>query len=167
VYCYRDMTISEKLNTSLQSILAQDPWYGPATYDIIDGISFEAAYETPPGSVHNIAGILLHMLGWTLEVTERMAAQPAGEPAGGDWPNPGQPNEQKWQTLINDFKLANVTLSGIIQNFDSEKWDTPTNDTRDRELGTGVTYQALIEGLIQHHVYHSGQIALLKRIVGG
>jgi uncharacterized damage-inducible protein DinB len=67
----------------------------------------------------------------------------------------------------NDFKLANVNLNGIIHRFHSEKWDTPTNDTRDRELGTGVTYQALIEGLIQHHVYHSGQIALLNRIVGG
>ena len=122
------------------------------------------AYEMPPGSVHNIAGILLHMLGWTQEVTERMGGQTAGEPAAGDWPDPGTPDEDKWKQLIADFKLANVTLAGIIQNFPQDKWNTPTNDTRDRELGTGVSYQALIEGLIQHHIYHSGQIALLKRI---
>ena len=157
-------TIAEKLQTSLQQILAHDPWYGPATYDIFEGITFEMAYETPSGSVHNIAGILLHMLGWTQEVTERMGGQTAGEPAAGDWPDPGTPDEDKWKQLIADFKLANVTLAGIMQNFPQDKWNTPTNDTRDRELGTGVSYQALIEGLIQHHIYHSGQIALLKRI---
>jgi uncharacterized damage-inducible protein DinB len=160
------MSTSQKLNALLQSILSGDPWYGPNTYDIIDNISFEAAYETPSGSVHNIAGIILHMLGWTLETTARMQGQTAGEPAGGDWPNPGTPDEQKWQQLINSFKLANVTLGGMIEDFPEDKWDAPTNDKRNRELGTGVSYRALTEGLIQHHVYHSGQLALLNRIVG-
>jgi uncharacterized damage-inducible protein DinB len=161
------MSIAEKLQTSLQSILAHQPWYGPATYDILDGINFEAAYEKPPGSVHNIAGILLHMLGWTQEATERMHGKEAGDPTGGDWPDPGQPDEQRWQHLINDFKLANVTLAGVIQSFPAEKWGAPTNDKRYSATGEGVTYQELIEGLIQHHIYHSGQIALLNRIVNG
>jgi uncharacterized damage-inducible protein DinB len=55
-------------------------------------------------------------------------------------------------------------LLGVIQNFPPEQWDDSINDERNRELGTGVSYEALIEGLIQHHVYHSGQIALLLRI---
>lgn len=160
------MSIAEKLQASLNQILAHNPWYGPATYDIIENVSFEAAYEKPPGSVHNIAGILLHMLGWGQEVAARMGGQAAGEPAGGDWPDPGVPDEDKWRQLVADFKLSNVTLAGIIENFPTNKWDEPINDERNRELGTGVTYQALIEGLIQHHIYHSGQIALLNRIAG-
>jgi len=160
------MSIAEKLQASLNQILLHDPWYGPTTYAIIDDVSFDAAYEKPPGSVHNIAGILLHMLSWTQEVTARMGGQTAGEPAGGDWPDPGMPDEGKWNQLIADFKLSNVILTGIIQNFPHDKWDKPTNDERNRELGTGVTYHALIEGLIQHHIYHSGQIALLNRIIG-
>lgn len=161
------MTIAEKLIASLQSVLAGDPWYGPATYNILDQVSFDAAYDTPPGSIHNIAGIMLHMLSWTYEVTERLHGKEASEPAGGDWPHPGYPDEHKWQQLLNDFKLANVTLEGVIQSFPADKWLQLTNDHRDPSLGTGVTYQALIEGLIQHHIYHSGQIALLNRIAGG
>jgi hypothetical protein len=69
------MSIAEKLETSLQSILAHQPWYGPAIYDILDGISFEAAYEKPPGSVHSIAGILMHMLGWTQELLNACMAK--------------------------------------------------------------------------------------------
>lgn len=160
-------SISEKLNASLQSILNGDPWYGPNTYSIIDGISFEAAYETPPGAVHHITGILLHMLGWAQEATRRMRGHAAAEPAGGDWPDPGTPDEQKWQHLKDNFKLANVVLLDVIDNFPANKWDEPTNDTRNPASGTGVSYLALIEGLIQHHIYHSGQLALLNRIVGG
>ncbi|MFD0766619.1 DinB family protein [Mucilaginibacter lutimaris] len=157
---------AQKLQASLQQILSHHPWYGPATYNIIDDISFDAAYETPPGSVHNIAGILLHMLGWAQEVTARMQGKTAGEPAAGDWPDPGQPDEDKWKQLVADFKLANVNLADIIQNFNKSKWDEPINDGRQQE-DIPVTYRALIEGLIQHHIYHSGQIALLNRIAGG
>jgi uncharacterized damage-inducible protein DinB len=40
-------------------------------------------------------------------------------------------------------------------------------DTRDPALGTGVTVGTLIRGLLQHHTYHEGQIAILKRAAEG
>ncbi|TSD64566.1 hypothetical protein FFF34_011690 [Inquilinus sp. KBS0705] len=160
------MTTAQNLQNKLQTILSGDAWYGPNTYSLLDQIPFEAAYEKPSGSIHSIAGILLHMLGWTIEVTDRMNGQVAKEPTGGDWPDPGQPNEDKWHSLISDYKLANTVLSGVIQNFAEDKWQQPIKDARNRELGTGVSHLVLIEGLIQHHIYHSGQIALLSRIVG-
>ena len=39
----------------------------------------------------------------------------------------------------------------------------PTNDPRDRATGQGVSYYVLLHGVVQHDVYHSGQIALLKK----
>jgi uncharacterized damage-inducible protein DinB len=161
------MTISEELSGKLQTILSGDPWYGPPVYKIVEGISFEAAYEKPPGSAHNIAEIVLHMIAWTEEVMDRMNGLPSGIPTSGDWPPTGAPDEQKWQNYVEDLKLVNVNLIGIIQKFPPEQWDELTTDERDRELGTGVTYEELINGLIQHHIYHSGQIALLNRIING
>lgn len=161
------MTISEELSSKLQTILSGDPWYGPSVYKIVEGISFEAAYEKPPGSAHNIAEIVLHMIAWTEEVMDRMNGLPSGIPTSGDWPPTGTPDEQKWQNYVEDLKLVNVNLIGIIQKFSPEQWDELTTDERDRELGTGVTYEELINGLIQHHIYHSGQVALLNRIING
>jgi uncharacterized damage-inducible protein DinB len=161
------MSISEKLSHQLKQVLSGDPWYGSSVYDIIAGISFEAAYEKPPGSAHNVAEIVLHMIAWTEEVMDRMNGLTAGLPTSGDWPETGRPDEEKWQNYVEDLKLVNVNLVFIIQNFPEERWNEPTNDTRNRELGTGVTYEELINGLIQHHVYHSGQIALLNRIING
>lgn len=162
------MTISEKLSQELEKILSGDAWYGPVVYETISKISFEIAYERHDNGAHSIAEIVLHMLGWTLEVSERMNGKTASLPAGGDWPNPGAPDEERWKTMANDLKLANVNLIGLIQKFPESKWGEATNDDRNElGLGAGVNYEQLINGLIQHHVYHAGQIAILNRILGG
>ena len=160
------MALSEQLKEELEKVLYGNPWYGANVYDIIDNVSFEAAYEKPPGSVHNIAGIVLHMLSWTEEAMDRLNGLNAQLPSSGDWPDPGTPDEQKWQNYVDDLKLVNVNLIGIIQNFPEEKWTEPIIDENNREGGP-VTYEEMINGLIQHHIYHSGQIALLNRIING
>ena len=158
------MTTSEKLSLELQKVLSGDPWYGNPVYQIIEAVSFEAAFEKAAGASHTIAEIVLHMLAWTEEVLDRMNGKEASLPLSGDWPPTGTPDEQKWQNYVNDLKLVNVNLLGLIQNFPEEQWSEPMNDERNRELGNGVTYEELVNGLIQHHIYHSGQIAILRRI---
>ena len=157
------MTSREKLQQSLTTVLSGNAWYGPNVYSLLEQVSFEAAYEKPPGSAHNIAEMVLHMIAWTEEVMDRMNGQTAGMPSSGDWPPTGAPDEQKWQNYVNDLKLVNVNLQGIIQNFPPEKWDAVIPD--EREPKVDFTYAGLIEGLIQHYVYHSGQIALLLRLI--
>jgi hypothetical protein len=34
---------------------------------------------------------------------------------------------------------------------------------RDPALGTGATYRGMVNGLVQHNAYHSGQLALLRK----
>jgi uncharacterized damage-inducible protein DinB len=159
------MTTSEKLSRELEKVLSGDPWYGNAVYPIIEQVSFEAAFEKTPGAAHTIAEIVLHMLAWTEEVLDRMNGKAASLPLSGDWPETGNPDEQKWQNYVNDLKLVNVNLLGLIRDFPDEKWNEPMNEEKDRELGSGVTYEELVDGLIQHHIYHSGQVAILTRII--
>jgi len=160
------MTTSEKLKRELEKVLSGSPWYGISIYDTIAKVSFEAAYEKPPGSIHNIAEIVMHMVAWTEEVMDRMNEMTAALPTSGDWPETGAPDEQKWQNYVEDLKLVNVNLAGIIQNFPPEKWIEPIIDENNRESGP-VTYEEMIVGLIQHHIYHTGQIAILNRIING
>ncbi|HTI59216.1 hypothetical protein [Mucilaginibacter sp.] len=159
------MTTSEKLNHALQNVLSGDPWYGNSVYSIIDGVSFETAFEKAPGAAHTIAEIVLHMLSWTEEVLDRLNGKEASQPLSGDWPPVGAPDEQKWHNYVNDLKLVNVNLSGVILNFPEEQWVELMNEKREPGLGTGVTNEELVNGLILHHVYHAGQIAILTRII--
>ena len=96
-----------------------------------------------------------------------MNGMSAGLPSSGDWPPTGNPEEQKWQNYVNDLKLVNVNLLSIIRDFPDEQWNEPINDERNCESGSGVTYEELVNGLIQHHIYHSGQIAILNRVING
>jgi uncharacterized damage-inducible protein DinB len=160
------MTTSEKLEQELQKVLSGNPWYGNSVYGIIEQVSFEAAFEKAQGASHTIAEIVLHMLAWTEEVIDRMNGKVASKPLSGDWPSTGSPDEQKWQNYVNDLKLVNVNLLGVIQDFHEEKWDELINNAGNSEAGE-ITNEELVEGLIQHHIYHAGQIAILNRIING
>jgi hypothetical protein len=48
----------------------------------------------------------------------------------------------------------------LLEPEDLLRW---IGDERDPSLGAGLTVGTLIRGLLQHHTYHEGQIALLKR----
>jgi uncharacterized damage-inducible protein DinB len=159
------MTTSEQLLHDFENVLTGDPWYGSPVYKIIDLVNFETAYEKPAGSVHNIAGIVLHILSWTEEVLDRMNGLTAQLPSSGDWPDPGTPDEQKWQDYVNDLKLVTVNLLNVIRNFPEEQWTELVADERNPELGTGVSFEEMVKGLIQHNIYHSAQIALLTRMI--
>jgi uncharacterized damage-inducible protein DinB len=161
------MSTSAKLQQQLQTILSGNAWYGTPIYSIIDAVSFEAAYQKTEGASHSIAAIVLHMLGWTEEATKRMQGQKASDPARGDWPDPGTPDKQKWQQLVNSFKLVNAELLKLVGDFPDNQWADSTNDDRGTYSGYGASYEALINGLIQHHVYHAGQISLLNKMING
>lgn len=161
------MTINEKLAKELSDVLSGRPWYGNSVYTIISGISFEGAFERPVPGRHTVAEILLHMITWTEEVISRMQGNIAGLPASGNWPDTGSPEGEKLQRWVNDLKLLNTGLTGIIQNFPAEKWNEFANDQREGAAEKGVTYELLIRGFIQHQVYHAGQISLLNKINNG
>lgn len=158
------MDTSTQLTQELQNTLSGQPWYGEPIYDILDQVTFESAYERV-GHAHTIAEIILHMVSWTEEVMDRMNEKPASLPVSGNWPHPGDPDENKWQLWIEDFKLVNVNLVKTIQDFPEDKWDDPIID--DRPDATAITYKELLYGFIQHQIYHAGQVALLVRVIIG
>ena len=112
-----------------------------------------------------MAEILLHMLSWTEEVMDRLNGMTASVPSSGDWPPTGAPHEQKWADWIEDIKLANVNLIKTIRDLPEAQWDEKIDDQRGTEPVT--TYKELIYGFIQHQIYHTGQIAILVKIVNG
>ena len=159
------MNLSAQLTQQYTTVFNGQPWYGDNIYHILEQVTFESAYEKAAPQVHSITEIVLHMLSWTEEVTERMAGSAAKMPTGGNWPDAGEPDEQKWQQLVNYLKLANVNLEKVIDAFPDEQWNEPVNDQRGTEPVT--SYQGLIEGFLQHQIYHAGQISLLNKQLNG
>jgi uncharacterized damage-inducible protein DinB len=157
------MTIANQLQQQLENTFLGKPWYGTPVSVLITQENWVAAFNMPPGVLHSVAHLVLHMTAWTEEVTSRLQGNAAAEPARGDWPDPGAASEQKWHALVIDLDEANSNLVKALQAFSDNKW----NDLIDDQRGVfepKPTYLEMVQGLIEHQIYHAGQIALLNRI---
>ncbi|NTD96895.1 DinB family protein [Agrobacterium tumefaciens] len=146
----------------VQKAFNGDSWHGNHVMQTLNNVDPEKAFQHFIPNAHSIAEIALHLTAWTEEVTSRLMGNPEAEPAMGDWPAPSEKTPQAWERIIFDFKTANEELIRHSGNIMDEDW----NDSSKEELGavgTGVTFMELLNGLVQHHAYHSGQIALLSK----
>ena len=140
-----------------------DAWHGNHVMQTLNNVMPENAFQHFIPNAHSIAEIALHLTSWTEEVSSRLNGNLAVEPAMGDWPPVHYQTAQGWEKIIFNFKVANEELIRVCENIDANQWDEKTNDERNLPLGSGVTKAELLNGLIQHHAYHSGQIALLSK----
>jgi uncharacterized damage-inducible protein DinB len=140
-----------------------DPWHGSPLRRILEGVTAAQASARPVAGAHSIWELVLHITAWKNEVRKRLTGRPASEPDEGDWPAVGEPSPERWEAARTALTEAHERLLAQVRALPESRLHEATNDSRDRPLGTGVSYYVLLHGLVQHDVYHAGQIALLKR----
>jgi uncharacterized damage-inducible protein DinB len=70
---------------------------------------------------------------------------------------------EAWKAAVARLEQAHADLVEAVKKLPESKLHEPTNDPRDRETGSGVSHYVLLHGIVQHDVYHSGQIALVRK----
>ena len=140
-----------------------DPWHGSALAVHLRGVSHTQAAHRPLAGAHSIWELVLHITACKNEVRRRLSGAPAAEPADGDWPPVGDVTPERWRAALDRLETSHRLLISAIREFPEADLYIPSKDTRDPALGIGVTYYELLHGLVQHDVYHSGQIAMLRR----
>ena len=160
------MTDTQHLVDQLRREFDGDPWHGPSLARILTGITAEQAARTQAGHAHSIWELVLHITGWKREVADRLKGKLAGDPEAGDWPAMGEVSEARWRAAKTDLANAHAELIAAIETLPTARVHEPVRDERNPALGTGMTAWQTISGVIQHDVYHSGQIAILKKLAG-
>jgi uncharacterized damage-inducible protein DinB len=143
-----------------------DPWHGSPLVEILKGVGAKQASARPLADAHSIWELVLHVTAWKNEVRRRLSGAPAGEPLEGDWPEPGEPTNERWSSALERLHHAHRDLLAAIETLPETRLQAPSNDPRDKVSGAGVPYYVLLHGAVQHDVYHAGQIALLKKAPG-
>lgn len=156
----------EALQEDLHKVYDGDPWHGSSITEVLKGIDAEVAARRSIPRAHTIWEIVLHMTAWTREVASRVGgAAPKSPPE--DWPLPGfGGGAAAWQAAMDDLATAQEELEGVVASLKPDQLLRWTGDQRDPSLGSGLTVGSVIRGLLQHHTYHEGQIAILKRAAG-
>jgi uncharacterized damage-inducible protein DinB len=144
-----------------------DPWHGSPLLAILEDVTAAQAAARPLPQAHSIWELVLHITAWKGEVIRRLSGAPAGEPAEGDWPAAADAGEQQWRHAQARLEAVHDELIAAVRKLPESYLFEPIKDPRNRPLGTGVTHYELLHGIVQHDVYHAGQIAMLKRAVQG
>lgn len=139
-----------------------DAWHGEPVMTLLERVPFEVADAKPAGGAHAIRAIVRHMAAWTSEVRRRMNGEAASTPPGGDWPRAKGRDAAAWRAEVESLMAAHQALLGDLRALPESALFEPINDPR-YASGKGVTRYVLLHGLVQHHAYHAGQIALLSK----
>ena len=149
----------EALRQDLHKVYDGDPWHGSSITEVLKGIDAEVAARRPIPHAHTIWEIVLHMTAWTREVASRVRGAAAKSPPE-DWPaarfGGGEP---AWKAAKDELAAAQKEIEAAVAAL---KADDLVRWIENHE-GTGYTVGTVIRGLLQHHTYHEGQIAILKR----
>jgi uncharacterized damage-inducible protein DinB len=158
------MTEAEQILKELQQAHDGEPWHGSSRATILADVRLDEATRRPDGGAHSIWELVLHMRAWTGEVARRVREGNPGPPAEGDWPAVGATSVEAWRAAVDGLSAAHAEVAAAVSGLREGQLDERVGGPRDAPLGTGVTYREMLHGLAQHDAYHSGQIALLKRL---
>jgi uncharacterized damage-inducible protein DinB len=153
----------DRILDQLQRAFDGDAWYGPSLIDALDGVDARLAMLRPIADGHTIAEIVRHVTTWTREITRRLRTGKAHNLEEPDWHEVSLANDAEWESLVDALEAAHEGLVDQMKDLTDPDLDSLIGDVRDRPEGTGVTRYVMLHGLVQHNIYHAGQIALLRK----
>jgi uncharacterized damage-inducible protein DinB len=137
-------------------VLNGDPWHGDPIWKILGTIPARTAAARPLQGAHTIWELVNHMTFWEGVVTKRLAGLRAGLVEELNFPLTPSATEENWKKTLDEFRASNRAFREALAKLDSAKLEQLTAAAK-------RTYYDEAHGIIEHHVYHLGQIAMLKK----
>jgi uncharacterized damage-inducible protein DinB len=148
------------IRTTLQGVLEQQPWFGRSVYSILEEIDPAKAFIKPGSGTHSLIELLYHMNTWALFTQKRLEKSTTldvNETEELDW-REINPAIHNWEKGIEEFKTIHAHILEILNEAD----DSLLNETVDYRK---YNFRFLLNGLIQHDIYHLGQVAYVKQLL--
>ena len=149
-------TAITNLARKLESVYNGQPWYGESLLQKLERVSPAEAFAVPVPGVHNIAQIVAHLTGWRRVLSERLKGNMEYQldvDSDADWAPVSALQQKGWSTILTELAENQRELLALLSAGTDELLDRVYSGTR--------TYRSFIEGIIQHDIYHTGQIGLL------
>jgi uncharacterized damage-inducible protein DinB len=156
------MSRARQLAKHLERTVTGPMWHGPALANVLESVPHEAAAKRPVPGAHSIWEIVLHITTWAQIARERLKGESTADPTPQrDWPPaPGSdPGLDEWRVAIEQLGFAHRMLAADVRELEDEALDA-------KVPGLEYSVRILLDGVVEHGVYHTGQIAILKRALG-
>lgn len=151
------MSEVERIVDQLRRAFEGNAWHGLALWEILTDVTSQQAFAKPLTGAHSIWEIVNHITVWEKVVRRRIKGEVInGLSPDQDWPAVRDSSEAAWQQTLTKLQRGNQELRDTISAM---------TDARLKEIVLGQTYSFyyMLHGVIQHDLYHAGQIAVLKK----
>jgi uncharacterized damage-inducible protein DinB len=146
----------KNLSDQLQRAYSGEAWHGPSLREILTDVTSPIANARPIAGAHSIWELAMHIGAWVSTVRRRLAGQPVELSAQEDWPAIDGGSETAWQQTLTALDDEHNKLREAISAL-------PEESLRLTVAGERYSVFFMLQGVIQHNLYHAGQIALLKK----
>jgi hypothetical protein len=151
------MAETQRIAKQLEKTFTGPAWHGPAVEQVLAGVTAEMAARPSPAGIHGIWQIVDHMAFWEHAVRTWIAGDLTRPPDEASWSTIEDTTEGAWQMTIQRLREGHRALVADVIAVDDARLS-------DRLFDDMPSLYAILHGVVQHNVYHAGQIALLKRI---
>jgi uncharacterized damage-inducible protein DinB len=148
----------ERILDQLKRAYEGEAWHGPSVREVLSGVTAAQAHARPVAHGHTIYELVRHIAVWEDVGRRRLEGDPAQIPISSpeDWPPPDDESETGWEHAKAALDRGHQNLVEAIKQVDEARLDQPILE------GLSSVYVTL-HGVIQHDLYHAGQIAILKK----
>jgi len=139
------------------------PWHGaPAVSRVLVGVNSQIAVWRPYPGANAIRDIALHITYFENAVANKLSG--ADLPVEFDlrkrgWPAVCDPlDERQWRSEKRYIQATNERLAEAVRSFDPRELDQTASEK------TGMTAMEYIHGIVDHTLYHTAALNLLKTL---
>ena len=146
----------DRIRDQMRRALEGQAWHGPSLIELLSGVDAARAAARPLAGAHSIWEITLHVAAWKDAARRRIEGEAAELLGEDDWPPVRDASEQGWQATLERLERTHQALDRAAAGLDDARLLGPVP-------GREYSIYFLLHGVLQHDLYHAGQIAILKK----
>ena len=137
-----------------------NPWHGRSIKSLLSEISPEIGLKKPNAASHSVADLLWHMAIWRQFTIN--AVKPGNQNLEyfekNDWRELDLTKTSTWTDGINELEKSQLDLIELLDTVDDSILSASVPDRK-------YNVKVLLYGVVQHDIYHAGQIAYIKKLL--
>ncbi|MDZ7646902.1 MAG: DinB family protein [Cytophagales bacterium] len=135
------------------------PWFGSSITKILSDVTEHMALWQPTENAHSIAQLVWHMTYWRQPLIKNLEgdlAYKSSMESQDNWSTPEKIRVVGWKNILKQFQESQERLVALLKIQD--------DSVLEKSYYKAGTYREIITGILQHDIYHLGQIAYIKSI---
>ena len=136
-----------------------DPWFGRSVKALLAEVNDRIAFESP-NEQHSILELVWHMITWREFTISRLRREDKDLHyfEVNDWRGLDHGDKNLWHQGLQRLQETQHELTLLMQQQDDAILS-------ERVEGREYDFRTLLNGIIQHDIYHTGQIAYLTKLL--